>query len=200
MFAGQHNQIHATTPCTAWARAAHVFSIFGPPPSIFLSERKSVFMPKRFCRTCLSRNESHAKKPCESTGWCGYCFGSYALSAGNVRSGAQASSAVQRYRLWAQPIDEDWDDLVTCTRPAFLRSLCCRFPCDLFEAPRLLDGRFTRKRCARFTGGDIFLGNRRSASAYSGSKLPCHLFYSQLGTLRLLDGRCARKRFARLTS
>ena len=200
MFARQHNQIHATTPCTAWARAAHVFSIFGPPPSFFLSERKSVFTPKRFCRTCFSRNESHAKKSRESTGWYGYCFVSYALSAGNVRPCTQASSAVQCHRLWAQPIDEEWDDLFTGTRPDFLCSLCCRFPCGLFGAPRLLDGRCTRKRCARFTGGDIFLGNRRSASAYSGSQLPCHPFYSQLGTLRLLDGRCTRKRFARLTS
>ena len=142
MFAGQHNQIYATTPCTAWARAAHVFFTFGPPPSIFLSERKSVFTPKRFCRICFSRNESHAQRSRESTGWYGYCFVSYALSAGNVRPGTQASSAVQRYRLW----------------------------------------------------------NRRPASAYSSLRLPRHLFYSQLGTLRLLDGRCTRKRFARLTS
>ena len=48
MFAGQHNQIHATTPCTAWVRAAHLFFTFGSPPSIFFSKKKLAGTPKRF--------------------------------------------------------------------------------------------------------------------------------------------------------
>ena len=56
MLTGQHNQIHATTLCTTWARAAHAFLTFGSPPSIFLSKKELVRTPKRFRPIDFCRN------------------------------------------------------------------------------------------------------------------------------------------------